>query len=145
MKPASRLMRTTVVLVMLLGVVVPGSVGGESLCGPANPRAGGPDGNGDIPNKSPTGPGSVPSGTHDDIATPTAGLVVDALTRKPITGALVIVTDANGIPVAAALTDLAGKFLVYLFHQPDLELAIPSEGVAGIEVHAGEALLVMVP
>jgi hypothetical protein len=109
-------------------------------------KVGGSEGGGSLPKTvGPTSP-SNPTGLHySDIATPTPGLVLDAITRLPIAGATIVVTDALGQVVAVDATDSAGEFLVYLFDEPDLELAIPTEGVAGIDVAAGESLLILVP
>ena len=56
-----------------------------------------------------------------------------------------MVTNLIGEVVASCATDADGKFVVNLYDDPDLELAIPAAGLAGIEIHAGEALLVLVP
>jgi hypothetical protein len=112
-----------------------------------DPRvSGGPDMGGGLPHAGPAQP-TAPSGCHSlgQVATPTVGLLIDAQNREPLVGAVVVVTDALGEPVAIAVTDSHGKFVVNLYDDPDLELAIPAAGLAGIEIHAGEALLVLVP
>jgi hypothetical protein len=109
-----------------------------------DPRvSGGTDGAGGLPAAGL--PSTAPVIQLDDIATPTLGVLVDAQTRLPICGVMVIVTNSNGEVIAAAFTDDQGKFVVNLFDDPGLELAIPSEGIAGIAIHAGEVLCVFVP
>jgi hypothetical protein len=109
-------------------------------------KVGGSEGGGSLPKTvGPTSPTS-PTGLHySDIAAPTAGVVLDAMTRQPIVGATIVVTDSLGQVAAVDITDINGEFLVYLFDVPDLELAVPSEGVAGVDVQAGEALVILVP
>lgn len=75
----------------------------------------------------------------------TVGLIVDAQTRQPVPNALVVITDAGGHPVGIDTTDAAGGFSLYLLDKPGLELAVPSEGLAGIDVQAGDSLLILVP
>lgn len=107
----------------------------------------GPDSAGSLP--KPTGPSApTPPGANNPtppLAVETEGLLVEALTRQPIPGALVLVTDAGGHPVGVDVTDAAGAFTLYLVAKPGLELAVPSVGLAGIEVEAGETLLIVVP
>ena len=92
----------------------------------------------------PTSPTSS-NGVHpSDIAVPTPGLVLDAITRQPIAGVTVVVTDAVGQLVAVDVTNADGEFEVYLFSEPDLELAVPTEGVVGVPIVAGDALVVLV-
>lgn len=108
---------------------------------------GDPDLGGGLP--KPTGPSSPsapgPINPTPPLAVETAGLLVEALTRQPIPGALVLVTDSTGHPVGVDVTDATGGFTLYLAAKPGLELAIPSEGLAGIEISAGETLLIVVP
>ena len=130
------------VATLMLGVLLCLASGGVVN----DPRvSGGPDMGGGLPQATTPSP-SNPLGTHSsEIASPTAGFVIDIQSRQPIPDALIIVLDVLGEPVATAITDAQGKFLVYLLDEPGLELCIPSEGVAGVEIHAGEKLLVLVP
>ncbi len=143
-----RRMPTAMRLCLIVALLITPAGGVSVINDPHAPRAkkSGPDGSGSLPKTvGPTSP-TNPSGLHySDIAAPTAGVVLDAITRQPIVGTTIVVTDATGQVVAVDITDSIGEFLVYLFDVPDLELAIPSEGIAGVEVQAGEALIILVP
>lgn len=112
---------------------------------PHNQRLkGGPDMGGGLPKPSaPTPPGT--NNPAPPLAVETEGMLVQALTRQPISGALVVVTDAGGHPVGVDVTDAAGMFTLYLVAKPGLELAVPSEGLAGVEIQAGDSLLIVIP
>jgi len=119
---------------------------GDIVLNGIGPRAhSGGDGIGSLPKPSgPTSP-TNPNGLHySDIAAPTPGLVIDAITRQPIVGVTVVVTDSLGQIVAVDVTDSLGGFEVYLFSEPGLELAVPTEGVVGVPIVAGDPLLVLV-
>ena len=103
---------------------------------------GGPDGAGGIPKTSSPAP---TTGPVTPIKTPTLGQVIDATTRQPVAGALLVVTTSTGEIAGLAVTDDDGVFVVYLLDVPDLELAIPSEGVAGLDIEAGEVVTIFVP
>lgn len=132
-------------LVLVLAAVL---VGSGSL-GIAQDRRvkGDPDLGGSLP--KPSGPSTpTPPGTNNPsppLAVETEGLLVQALTRQPIPGALVVVTDAGGHPVGVDVTDAAGTFTLYLVAKSGLELAVPSEGLAGVEIQAGDSLLIVIP
>ena len=141
-----RIDRSTIRRALALGALLllaPVSVSSGAVLG-VDPRVqGGSEGGGSLPKA--TQPSSTSGLQTTDIATPTAGLVVDAQTRQPIAGALVVITDSIGEIVKTDVTDANGTFLVFLFDEPDLQLAIPSEGVAGLDIHAGDTVLVVVP
>jgi hypothetical protein len=106
----------------------------------------GPDSVGGLPSASPSGPtGAAPEIPLSQIATPTPGVVVDGKTRLPVPGVLVVVTNALGDPIAIDTTNAQGKFVLYLCDDMGLELAMPAEGIAGIPIHAGDALMVVLP
>ncbi|HEX5010665.1 MAG TPA: hypothetical protein VFY71_09700 [Planctomycetota bacterium] len=71
--------------------------------------------------------------------------MLDELTNQPIVGALLVVTAPSGEIAGVALTDGDGIFVVYLLDVPGLELAIPSEGFAGLSIEAGDVLTIFVP
>jgi hypothetical protein len=104
---------------------------------------GGTDGAGSLPKS--VSPATPPGGLTSPIKTPTIGQVIDASTRQPIVGALLEVTSSSGEIAGIAITDDDGIFVVYLFDQPGLELAIPSEGLAGQSIEAGDILTIFVP
>ncbi len=136
------------ILLVLMVIVLAAPAGSGSLVNdPHSPRLkGGPDGSGSLPKTtgptSPTNPNGI---QYSEVAAPTPGLVLDAVTRQPIANVTIVVTDALGQLVAVDITDANGEFLVYLFDEPDLELAIPAEGVAGVGIQAGEVLVILVP
>ena len=144
MSPASRPQVRVATAFVICVLIAPGLLGAGALVG-HDPRVsgGGADGGGSLPQAA--GPGSAPTIPLADVATPTLGVVIDANTRQPISNAAVIVTDCLGEVVAVATTDSKGRFVVYLFDEPNLEIAIPSVGVAGIKVLAGDAVLILVP
>ena len=144
MRPASRPHLRVAAALAVCALIAPALLGAGALVG-HDPRVsgGGADGGGSLPQAA--SPGSDPTIPLADVATPTLGVVIDATTRQPIPGAAVIVTDKLGEAVAVATTDAKGKFVIYLFDEPDLEIAIPSVGIAGIKVLAGDALLILVP
>ena len=59
--------------------------------------------------------------------------------------AILLIVALAGEGGGMALTDDDGIFVVYLFDQPGLELAIPSEGLAGLSIEAGDILTIFVP
>jgi hypothetical protein len=132
------------IALLLNAILAPGLAGAGAVVG-HDPRVsgGGADGGGSLPQAFV--PGQVPVIHLADVATPTIGIVVDVTTRQPVSGAVVIITDGQGLTIAADVTDGAGKFMVLIHDAPDLELAIPSKGVFGVQVQAGEALMVLVP
>jgi hypothetical protein len=136
--------RIAIVAVAICLALLPAAVGGPTSYASSDPRVqGGTDGAGSLPNMTPPG---VPTGVQiSDIATPTMGLVIDAHTRNAIAGAVVVVTNSLGELVAVTTTDSHGKFVVNLCDEPDLQVALPFEGVFGVAIHAGEALLLLVP
>lgn len=71
--------------------------------------------------------------------------MLDAATLQPVANATIIVTDSIGQLAALATTDSLGIFVVYLVDEPGLELAIPSDGVAGLPIEAGDILTIIVP
>jgi hypothetical protein len=73
----------------------------------------------------------------------TEGLVLDAV-GEPIVGTLVVVTDSQAAVIAIAVTGDEGDFCVQLPVAPDLELALPKMGVAGIPVEPGNPILIIV-
>jgi len=140
------LFRLGALALAICAATVPPAVGAPMTSLTSDPRVqGGTDGAGSLPKATSPSPSTPLGTTHSDIASPTVGVVIDIQSRQPIPDALIIVLDALGEPIATAITDAQGKFLVYLLDEPGLELCIPSEGVAGVEIHAGEKLLVLVP
>jgi hypothetical protein len=101
--------------------------------------AGDPDGAGGIPFAG--GPQGWESWHSQSL---TEGLVVDAV-GDAIVGTPVVVTDNAGSLVAIVITDGEGAFLVQLPTVPNLELALPAEGITGIPVEAGKQILIIVP
>jgi hypothetical protein len=132
---------------LVLAATIPILIASGLVNDPYNPRfKGGPDAGGGLPKPAgPTSPANPSGLLYSDIAAPTPGLVLDAITRQPISGVAVVVTDPLGQVVAIDVTDASGEFMVYLFDEPDLELAIPTEGIVGVDVQAGEPLLILVP
>jgi len=90
-------------------------------------------------------PKSVSPAQTTSAKTPTVGHVLDATTYQPIADALLVVTTSAGEIASLAVTDDDGVFVVYLFDLPDFELSIPSEGVAGVSIEAGDILTIFVP
>jgi hypothetical protein len=101
-------------------------------------RAGGADGVGSLPK-------TAGQTTSPPSKTATVGQVIDAVTRQPVSHALVVVTDPLGQIAGLAFTDADGLFVIYLFAVPGLELAIPGEGVAGVPIEAGDVITILVP
>jgi len=147
MRATDRLRISLVAAICAILVVTQGVGASDIVNNPHFPRnKGGTDGAGSLPKT--VGPGSPtnPNGLQSfEVAAPTPGLVIDAISRQPIVGATVVVTDSLGQIVAVDITDPNGEFLVYLFDEPDLELAVPIEGVSGVQVFAGEAIVILVP
>jgi hypothetical protein len=109
---------------------------------PHDPRVkGGTDGAGSLPK---TTTPTQTNGPSFPVKLATLGRVLDASTHQPIAGALLVVTASDGSIAGLAFTDDEGIFVVYLFAVPGLELAIPSEGVVGVEVEAGQTLTTFV-
>jgi hypothetical protein len=129
-----------------LAVLSQAVVAGGAVVGVPDPwRKSDPDSTGSLPKTvGPTSP-TNPTGLHySDIAAPTPGLVLDAPTRQPVVGVTVVVTNSIGQIVAVDVTDALGEFEVYLFSEPGLELAVPTEGVVGVPIVAGDPLVVLV-
>jgi hypothetical protein len=122
-------------LVSYAGVIVDGTGDRKLHVG------GGSDGAGVLPY---VGPASTHAGAVETLLVPTLGQVVDAQ-RVGVVGALVVVTHPAVGLVGWAFTDDEGFFVVDLPEFPDLELALPGESVAGIEVVAGEPVLIVLP
>jgi hypothetical protein len=118
-------------------------LGGGTISDSRDPLKAGPDSTGSLPKF--VSPATPPGGLTSPIKTPTIGCVMDAATCQPIVGALLVVTSSTGEIAGMALTDDDGIFVVYLFDQPGLELAIPSEGLAGLSIEAGDILTIFVP
>ncbi len=126
-----------------LAILAPGIAGSGIVSTPPNGRLkGGPDGAGGVPKAS--GPQS-PNTTSTPIKALTVGQVIDAVTRQPIANTLIVVTNSLGEIAGLATTDIDGIFALYLYAEPDLELAIPAEGVAGLPIAAGDILTILVP
>jgi hypothetical protein len=97
---------------------------------------GDPDGAGGIPF---TGGPSDFGAWHSELITD--GIVIE-VSGAPIAGAFVVITDTVGV-VATAVTDGSGTFCVKLPVDSGLELSLPTEGVVGIPVQAGEPILII--
>jgi uncharacterized protein YfaS (alpha-2-macroglobulin family) len=71
-------------------------------------------------------------------------LVVES-TGNPVAAIQVAVTKLNGDLVVEAVTDATGSFAFEMSAAADLELALPTEGVAGIPIEAGKPILIIAP
>jgi len=137
-----------------IAVLVTALFASESRCGGPDmggglPRekVGGSDGGGGLPKATGTfpPPPSPSIWTHSVVLLRTQGALLDDATQQPLSDVLILVTNAVGESVTAAVTDANGEFLLLLPCIPDLELSIPSLAIAGIEIHAGDSLLILVP
>jgi len=102
--------------------------------------SGDPDGVGGIPYSG--GPSSV-----DDISVLevlTMGLVVD-LDRVAIPHTPVVVLSKDAVVVGECITDDQGVFKLSLPVTGGMTVALPSNGVDGIPIEAGQSLLIVVP
>jgi hypothetical protein len=143
MKSAKRTPRRVATVLALLAVMAARSFSGDLIGGGMDPRLkGDPDGVGSLPKA--VAPGST-TGPTNPLKTPTLGIILDATTHQPIADALLVVTTSEGEIAGLAITDDDGVFVVYLVDLPDLELSIPSEGVAGVSIEAGDILTIFVP
>jgi len=144
MKRTERSSKPFILGLAALLVASPGLIGGVLVGGDPDRRLKmDPGGAGGLPSAS--GPATLPGNHSAPIKTPTIGLVLDAITHQPIADALLVITTSTGEIAGLVLTDDNGVFVVYLLDVPGLELAIPSEGLAGLPIEAGGVFTVFVP
>ena len=101
---------------------------------------GNPDGAGGIPY---TGGPASPSGIIVQYLL-TLGLVVD-LDRVAIPHTPVVVLSKDAVVVAECITDDQGMFKLSLPVTGGMTVALPSNGVDGVPIEAGQSLLIVVP
>src|SRR5262249_53874722 len=111
------------------------------------------DGAGSLPHQSLArgdGVGSLPkpapSTASDSAPAPNvAVLILDAQTLQPIPGALLVATNTLGDFIAIGIASFDGTSALHVPAAAQLELALPLNGVGGIELRAGDSLLILVP
>ncbi len=136
-RPPRRLLIAIVIVIASVS-----AIGGliQDGSGPRH-KSGGSEGTGVLPYAGQ--PVSAPGAAHE-LATPTPGLVLDAQ-GNGVAGTQVIVTHPAIGTVALAHTDASGLFVVNLPDLAKLELALPDETLAGIDVSAGVPIMIIVP
>jgi len=160
--------RTEVPRRQVKAITDPGGAGGlpESVRAPPSPvLSGDPDGVGSLPVVAPgprtpgvsvggngTGgiratnePGLLPGAVPSSMTKTVSGVMIDASTQLPLAGALLVVIDPHAGIASLAITDDSGLFITHIDNESGFELAIPSEGIAGLPIEAGDILTIFVP
>lgn len=90
-------------------------------------------------------PDSLPGPAPSPTSKPIVGRIMDASTRAPVAGALLVVINPSGAVAALAITDDAGLFIAFIEPMSGFELTIPSEATSSFPIEAGDVLTIVVP